>query len=102
MTSFLLVLFATTLPNVSPSANGLPGAGLVTQLLSWLLWLAIACVLAMLFVNAARLSAANKAQNFAMHTSAKQGLLMCGAGALVLGVGQALIYGLYGLAAAAH
>lgn len=100
--TFLCVLFATTLPNVTPSANGLPGSGLVTQILSWVLWLAIVVVLGSFFVNVARVAAANRAQNFAMHASAKQGLLLSGGAALLLGVGQVLIYGLFGLASAAH
>lgn len=103
MTIHLLVLFAaTTLPNVSPSASGLPGSSLVTQALSWILWLSIVAVVGYFFVNVAKLAAANRSQNYAMHNAAKQGVLITAVAALLLGAGQVLIYGLFGLASAAH
>lgn len=43
-------VWASPLDDVSPSADGLPGAGLFTQILSWGFWLALGvCGLAILY-----------------------------------------------------
>ncbi len=77
--------------NVTPSAEGLPGAELWTQMLGWLAWAGLAGSLASLFIGGAVWGLSHAGGNAMQSSKGKAFALGGAAGAIVTGLAPTIV-----------
>ncbi len=93
-----LVGVLAQIDDVTPSTDGLPGAALWTQILSWLAWAGLAGSLASLFIGGAVWGLSHAAGNSMQSSRGRAFALGGAAGAIVVGLAPTIVNELSGAA----
>ena len=93
----MLHLLADAVGPVTPSSTGLPGAGGVSTILSWLMWGALVICVTGAITSGAVVAFANHSGRPDLSVRAKTGILWSLAGAFIIGIAVALVNAFFGL-----